>query len=140
MAELPRQVHMAMWIRKGTEKPDAIEGRAPRFDADAPPQAKAWRDFILNVQDHSCRAPKCFMCNGEPVDSCKYGYPRRLGVTETELNTETSRYEYKCAEEEDRKLSPYIPLWSLAWGGIDECAVVHRAWLSFIYLQVRYKD
>ena len=56
------------------------------------------------------------MSNGEPVDSCKYGYPRRLGVTETELNTETSRYEYKCAEEEDRKLSPYIPLWSLAWG------------------------
>ena len=32
------------------------------------------------------------------------------------LNAETDRYEYRTELAEDQRLSPYIPLWSLAWG------------------------
>ena len=32
------------------------------------------------------------------------------------LNDESQRYEYRTEKKEDERLSPYVPLWSLAWG------------------------
>lgn len=52
---------------------------------------------------------------GEP--RCKYGYPRDWlkGMVQV-MSNKTGRYIYRCEKEEDRLLSPYIPLWLLATG------------------------
>jgi len=125
-------VHMAIWVRAGTENADAIAGEAPRFSPGAKSECLAWRSFIRIVQRHECRG-KCYDVAGDPCESCKYGYPRRFPVPKTELNVETDRYEYRCTEEEDSRLSPYVPLWSLAWGAamnIQRCT--GPAFLSYI--------
>lgn len=123
---------MAIWVREGTDTPDAISGEAPRVDAGSGPELKAWRDFIMKVQRHDCRQ-KCTMRAGAVIDECKYGYPRPIGVTSTQLNPETDRYEYRCTEEEDRRLSPYVALWSLAWGaGMNIQRCTSAGFLSYI--------
>ena len=32
------------------------------------------------------------------------------------INPGTDRYEYRAELEEDVRISPYVPLWLLAWG------------------------
>ena len=61
--------------------------------------------------------------NGCECNYCKVGYPRPIweaadlarGVM-VRLNDESQRYEYRTEKKEDERLSPYVPLWSLAWG------------------------
>ena len=123
-------VHMAIWVKAGTENADAISGEAPRFPPGASSECLSWRSFIRIVQRHDCR-DKCR--DNDRGCACKYGYPRRFPVLSTELDVETDRYEYRCSEEEDSRLSPYVPLWSLAWGAamnIQRCT--GPAFLSYI--------
>ena len=123
---------MAIWVRPGTDMPDGISGEAPRFGPNAPPESLAWRDFILKVQRHDCRA-KCHSRAGQHIGECKYGYPRRCHVTSTELNADTNRYNYKCSLPEDTRLSPYVPLWALAWGaGMNIQRCTDAGFLSYI--------
>ena len=101
-------------------------------------EEKVWRTFILSVQRHDCREGCHWKCGQRVGDHfCKTGYPRRIWTAE-ELekrvcretgepdpngepvrvwrNPETDRYEYRTELPEDERLSPYLPLWSLAWG------------------------
>jgi hypothetical protein len=122
---------MAIWVRAGTDNPDGISGEAPRGVAGSPELA-AWRSFILKVQRHDCRA-KCCIRGGESIPECKYGYPRRSPVAHTTLNTDTNRYDYKSTLEEDTRLSPYVPLWFLAWGaGMNIQRCTDAGFLSYI--------
>jgi len=123
-------VHMAIWVKGGLDAARVhaknIRGTAPRAKAGEvlSEAEQAWRDFVLNVQRHDCR-PKCFTKGGEPCDRCKYNYPRKMyklnpnGQPEVDLpflNPETARWDVECYEEEDGRLSPYVPLWLLASG------------------------
>ena len=97
------------------------------------------------MQHHDCQY-KCHFKNGEYMgpNYCKVGYPRPLfnratceegctpwrdvdggfepGVHANDepkayhLDSKTDRYIYRTDEEEDRRLSTYVPLWLLAWG------------------------
>ena len=51
-------VHMAIWVKAGTENADAISGEAPRFPPGASSECLSWRSFIRIVQRHDCR-DKC---------------------------------------------------------------------------------
>ena len=136
---------MAIWIEqtvvngqiKSGAKPDGMCGMAPRGD-NLSASELVWRDFVLNVQRHDCYTKKCFTKRGETVDDCKYGYPRRLfsdsaltalddpacgldipfafPCTNMKKNISTDRYEIRSDQPEDQRLSPYVPLWLLAWG------------------------
>ena len=128
-------VHAAIWVEVGTEKDDAIVGTVPRMSdeeygalsAASKTSFDAWRAFIKKVQMHSCR-PKCFTKGGEPITECRYGYPRTIydpPEKRTTFNTEADRYEYSCEAEEDVRISPYVPIWTLAWGAgsnIQRCS------------------
>ena len=72
-------VHMAIWVKEGTENPDAIRATAPRGDniqdptAGLTPAQLAWRTFVTNVQRHDCYEPKCHFKKGtQPVDSLQH--------------------------------------------------------------------
>ena len=70
-------IHMAIWVRPGTETPGVICGMAPR--SCTTPEELEWRNFVLAVQRHDCR-PKCRWKNGQyrGDNFCKTGYPRSL--------------------------------------------------------------
>ena len=56
------------------------------------------------------------------------GEPKAYGLCEV-----TDRYKYRTEHEEDRRLSPYIPLWLLGWGAnmnIQYCTTA--SFLSYI--------
>ena len=114
------------------------ERREEPEDEPLPPAEAAWRDFVLNVQRHDCRE-KCHWKRGKRIgdDFCKYLYPHALydgderyrhavcGIAHlasaecpgaADVTNVSDRYVYKCYLEEDRRLSPYIPVWLLAWG------------------------
>ena len=131
---------MALWIERTVNvqgnaisgaKPAGMCGMAPRGD-DMTASELVWRDFVLNVQRHDCYTKKCFTKRGEACAECKYGYPRRIFHDNDQLaafpieleevchdvkyNVTTDRYEVRADEPEDQRLSPYVPLWLLAWG------------------------
>ena len=129
---------MAYWVKQGTENPKAIIGTAPRNCRT--PAEKAWRDFVLHVQTHTCQR-RCFFKDGHKLDHCKGGYPRPYR-SELVLNDETKKYEYPCIEEEDTRISPYVPLWLLAWGAninVQFC-ILHHCWMARLYCQVHLES
>ena len=87
----------------------------------------------MQVQTHEC-VEACHWKKGEKISDtfCKSGYPRVEfnadkskrnedgSVQNVSLDLETDRYIYRTGHKdtnpEDLKLSPYIPLWLLAWG------------------------
>ena len=115
-------VHMATWIEGSLDEAlrhaSQICGTAPRNCATD--EEHAWRQFVLNVQRHDCR-PKCMTKGGVAIDHCKYLYPRPIYAQGSTVfpayNSSTDRYNQACFEPEDARLSPYVPLWLLAWGG-----------------------
>ena len=52
-----------------------------------------------------------------PDPLCRYGYPRPR-CAEHHLDGVTKKWIYKCEKTEDERLSPYVPLWLLATGGL----------------------
>ena len=128
-------VHMAIWVKSGTEKPEAICGTAPRGEVPGRPEEGLtdaqlqWRAFVLKVQRHDCYDAKCKYKNGKRLAACRYGYPRELfratnaddvdedgNLLMYKLNGDGDRYIYRAVLEEDVRISPYVPLWLLATG------------------------
>ena len=138
-------VHAAIWIERvrrpdgswaSGAKPDAIVGVLPRVAADAPAHHRKWRKFVHALQLHVCQEG-CRYKNKKRVNEpradghpfCKGGYPRRRWTSEElaersssgaaircKLDAASDRYEYRTEAEEDLRVSPYVPLWLLAWG------------------------
>jgi len=81
---------------------------------------------VLNVQRHDC-FPKCKTKRGEPCEECKYGYPRDVWQEDAAAAVDAATL------PEDQRLSPYVPLWLMAWGAsmnIQFCTTA--AFLSYI--------
>jgi hypothetical protein len=107
---------MAIWIEGG---PEVAAAGAANICGTAPCNCSteeefAYRDFVLNVQKHDCRA-KCKTRGDVAIDHCKYNYPRKIYLRSDNTvflhcNLETDRYDQECYEEEDARLSPYVPL------------------------------
>ena len=138
-------VHAAIWIERVRQpdgswasgaKPDAIRGVLPRVAVDAPVHHRRWRKFVHALQLHVCQEG-CRYKNRKRVNEpradghpfCKGGYPRRRWTSEElaeessngapircKLDAASDRYEYRTEGEEDLRISPYVPLWLLAWG------------------------
>ena len=72
---------------------------------------------IVQVQRHDCRPRKCYSkcADGEP-QVCKFDYPREWCKETVAVSERTGKNIYRCECEEDRRLSPYVPLWLLATG------------------------
>ena len=124
-------------VPRGTQEAIA---RDPNHALDAGMTAteKEWRKFIVGVQTHNCREgckwkhgeriTETHVVNGETCEFCKVGYPHEIwsaaalatspdGVpTKVLMNDVTHRYEYRTERKEDERISPYVPLWVLAWG------------------------
>jgi hypothetical protein len=89
---------------------------------DCPMYRSAWRDFVMSVQRHDC-TPKC--AGKGPDGKCKYMYPRDFLGDACCYNATTDRYDYRTELEEDRRLSPYVPLWLLATGASMNVSCQH---------------
>ena len=77
---------------------------------------------------------KCFWHHGQPTHECKYGYPRPLHLDKNpSRDEETDRNLYECRYPEDERLSPYVPLWLLAWGANMNVQLMdHDRFLAYI--------
>jgi hypothetical protein len=77
---------------------------------------------------------KCFRKGNETLASCKYGVPQDVHLDAAPaLSLDTDRYIYRCEHEEDRRLSPYVAEWLLAWGAsINVQWCTGAAFLSYI--------
>ena len=143
-------VHMAIWVERAPGIPSAqptglaearnICGTAPQ--AVDTSDHRAWRQFVQKVQRHDCRK-KCHYKKGEyqGEDFCKYLYPRpRCSAAESpRFNVDKDRYEYTCEHDDDERLSPYVPLWLLAWGAsmnVQYCT--SAGFLSYIAKYVQH--
>ena len=137
-------VHAAIWVRRrqladgswaSGATPEAIVAMRPRLTGVSSPLAHRWRQFVTALQLHLCQEG-CKWKNGKRIDRradgqpfCKGGYPRRLWteaqlrerdhrgeLKRVQLDEQGERYEYRAELEEDVRISPYVPLWLLAWG------------------------
>lgn len=137
-------VHSAIWV-EGDESHDdasgpmdgikAITCEAPRNSSS--PAGDAWRNAVLRWQTHRCYPLKCNMKNGQPIDYCRYDYPRPrtdIGVTPAyTVHPSSGRYTYPCTQPEDENLSPYVPEWLLAYGAAMNVMYVDGgSFLSYI--------
>ena len=137
-------VHAAIWVRRrqladgswaSGATPEAIVAMRPRPTDASSPLAHRWRTFVTALQLHLCQEG-CHWKHGKRIDTradgepfCKGGYPRRLWsevqlserdhrgkLKRVQLDEQGERYEYRAELEEDLRISPYVPLWLLAWG------------------------
>ena len=95
------------------------------------------RTHAWNCLRSRTRAPdrkKCFWQHGQPTHECKYGYPRPLHLDKNpSRDEETDRNLYECRYPEDERLSPYVPLWLLAWGANMNVQLMdHDRFLAYI--------
>ena len=144
-------VHAAVWIDgeathhaivgyapKAPTKPVVLDANATRQQRDAYAKAlisydarSAWRQFVIKVQNHDCRA-KCFEQCPDGKKECRYLYPRTIR-DDWGYNADTDRNEYPTFDAVDAKLSPYVAEWLLAWGaGMNIQYCTSSGFLSYI--------
>ena len=103
--------HIAIWL----EKPRSCKVRAtiPRADSTTV-DGLALREKIMRWQTHSCDGRPCKQGRWAEREKSQYGLPADLRARDEVVD---GRWEYRRVMEEDRRISPYHPLLSLAWGG-----------------------
>ena len=91
-------IHMCIWITPGTEHDEAIIGTAPRNCRTA--AEKQWRNFVLNVQRHDCRA-KCFnagvcVCGSTNARVMRSKYPNSRNIMYTHAECDACGKPWDC--------------------------------------------